>query len=125
MSENSTDRFGFVSDDVKEYISLRITSLKLAAVENLSSLLSSAFGIMIFVVCITFSLMLLTIALTLLIGYLIGNIATAFAIMGGVFLIISIIAYLLRDRLITDSLVARLSKMFFTTRKNESDDETR
>lgn len=124
MSEPCTDHFGFVSDDVKEYVALRIKAFKLASVEHLSSFTSSAFGILIFVLCITISLLLLTIGLTLWIGFLLGNTALAFAIMGGFFGVISILAYALRNKLINNALVKCFSKMFFTDRKSD-DNATR
>ncbi|MBP3425489.1 MAG: phage holin family protein [Rikenellaceae bacterium] len=114
---------GLVSEDVKEYISLRIQSLKLTAVENLSTFVSGAFGVLVFALCLMVALLLLTFGFTLWLGEMLGSHALAFAIVGGVFLVVSLVAYLLRDRLIADSMVRHFSRMFFTTRQNAEDDE--
>lgn len=120
---NTPNNTGLVSEDVKEYISLRIQALKLAAVENLSTFVSSAFGVLVFVLCLVVALMLLTVGFTLWLGVLLGSDALAFAIVGGFFGVVSLVAFLLRDRLIADAMVRTFSRMFFTTRQNAEDDE--
>ena len=121
--QKNTGPLGFVSEDVKEYISLRIKSLKLNAVENLSTFVSSAFGVLVFVLCLMVALLLLTFGFTLWLGELLGNQALAFAIVGAFFLVVSAVAFALRDRLIANSMVRTFSKMFFSTRQTSEDDE--
>ena len=60
-------------------------------------------------------------ALTVLIARATGSVLWALVIVGGAFLIISLIAFLLRDRLIVNSMVRMFSRMFFE--KNDDDDE--
>lgn len=121
--QKNTGPTGLISEDVKEYISLRIQSLKLTAVENLSTFVSSAFGVLVFALCLMVALLLLTFGFTLWLGEMLDNHALAFAIMGGLFLVVSLVAFLLRDRLITNAMVGFFSRMFFSTRQNAEDDE--
>ena len=69
------------------------------------------------------ALLLLTFGFTLWLGELLGNHALAFAIVGAFFLVVSAVAFALRDRLIANTMVRQFSKMFFSTRQSSEDDE--
>jgi hypothetical protein len=123
MSKNQNKQTSLISDEVKEYVSLRIQSLKLTAVENLSSFTSKSFGVFVFVLLLTIAVVLLTFGFTLWLGDLLESHALAFAIVGGVYLVASLVVFALRDRLIANSMVRMFSKMFFSNHKNAADDE--
>jgi hypothetical protein len=97
--------------------------LKLTAVENLSSFTSKSFGVFVFVLLLTIAVVLLTFGFTLWLGDLLESHALAFAIVGGVYLVASLVVFALRDRLIANSMVRMFSKMFFSNHKNAADDE--
>ena len=123
MSKNQNKQTSLISDEVKEYVSLRIQSLKLTAVENLSSFTSKSFGVFVFVLLLTIAVVLLTFGFTLWLGDLLESHALAFAVVGGVYLVASLVVFALRDRLIANSMVRMFSKMFFSNHKNAADDE--
>ncbi len=123
MSKNQDKQTTLISDEVKEYVSLRIQSLKLTAVENLSSFTSESFGVFVFVLLLSIAVVLLTFGFTLWLGDLLESHALAFAIVGGVYLVASLVVFALRDRLIANSMVRMFSKMFFSNHKNAADDE--
>ncbi|MBE6209386.1 MAG: hypothetical protein E7128_04010 [Rikenellaceae bacterium] len=123
MSKNQDKQTSLISDEVKEYVSLRIQSLKLTAVENLSSFTSKSFGVFVFVLLLSIAVVLLTFGFTLWLGDLLESHALAFAIVGGVYLVASLVVFALRDRLIANSMVRMFSKMFFSNHKNAADDE--
>ena len=110
-----------IAEELISYVNLRIDSFKLSLVENLSILLSGGFGIFIFIIFLSVALMCFIAALTVLLAELIGSVLWALLIVGGVFLIISVIAFMLRDKLIVNSMVRMFSRMFFE--KNDDDDE--
>lgn len=110
-----------IAEELISYVNLRIDSFKLSLVENLSILLSGGFGIFIFIIFLSVALMCFIAALTVLLAELIGSVLWALLIVGGVFLIISVIAFVLRDKLIVNSMVRMFSRMFFE--KNDDDDE--
>lgn len=113
------DQLGDIRDDSVRYVSLKWASLRLAAVENISTLLSKAFGYMIFIFLMFFALIFLMIALALWLGEILGHPSLGFLISGGAFLLGGIVVFFLRDRLIINKLVRLFSDMFFT-----SDDDT-
>jgi len=123
MSKNQDKQTSLISDEVKEYVSLRMQSLKLTAVENLSSFTSKSFGVFVFVLLLSIAVVLLTFGFTLWLGDLLESHALAFAIVGGVYLVASLVVFALRDRLIANSMVRMFSKMFFSNHKNAADDE--
>ena len=109
-----------ISDDVKEYISLRIKRLKLTAVENLSTFTSSVF---VFLLVLFISLLLLSFGAAFWLGDVLGSMALAFAIVGGAVGVVAVVMYALRNRLIADSMVRKFSQMFFSTNLNSDQDE--
>ena len=116
-----------IAEELISYVNLRIDSFKLSLVENLSVLLSGGFGIFIFIIFLSVALMCFIAALTVLLAELIGSVLWALLIVGGVFLIISVIAFVLRDKLIVNSMVRMFSRMFFEKNddeKNEAIDST-
>lgn len=121
--ENKTQSNTLISDEVKEYISLQVQSLKLAAVDNLSTFIGKSFGVLLVTLLLTISLMLLTFGFSYWLGDVIGNTPLAFAVTGLLVMIIALIIFALRGRLITNSLVRLFSQMFFANRKNSIDQD--
>ena len=119
MNRN-TDRAS-IAEELVSYVNMRIDSFKLSLVENLSVLLSGTFGILIFVLFLSVALMCFIAALTVLLAEAVGSLLWALLIVGGAFLIISVIAFVLRDKLIADRMVKMFSRMFFE--KSDDDDE--
>lgn len=123
MSTNKNTETSLLSDEVKEYVSLRIQSLKLTTVENLSSFTSRSFGVLVFVLLLSIALVLLTIGFAFWLGEVLESLPLSFAIVGAVYLVVSLVVFALRDRLIADSMVRMFSRMFFSNHKNAADDE--
>jgi VIT1/CCC1 family predicted Fe2+/Mn2+ transporter len=121
--DKNTNSNTLISDEVKEYVSLRVQSLKLAAVDNLSTFISKSFGVLLFTLLLTISLLLLTIGLSLWLGEVLQSTPLAFAITGGVTMVAALIIFALRGRLITNSLVRLFSQMFFANRKSSIDQD--
>jgi hypothetical protein len=65
-------------------------------------------AIMLLIVTIFFS-----IALALGIGYALDNMAYGFLIVGGIYLIVSLLVYYGQDKLVEGPILSRFSKMFF------------
>ncbi len=121
--DKNTNSNTLISDEVKEYVSLRVQSLKLAAVDNLSTFISKSFGVLLFTLLLTISLLLLTIGLSLWLGEVIQSTPLAFAITGGIMMVAALIIFAMRGRLITNSLVRLFSQMFFANRKSSIDQD--
>ncbi len=108
-----------MTEELISYVNMRIDSMKLSLVENLSVLLSGGFGILIFLIFLSIAMLCFIAALTVWLSELIGSTLFALLIVGGAFLIISIIAFLLRKKLIVNRMVGMFSRMFF----EKSDDD--
>lgn len=112
-TQEKPNRVDRISDEVSEYIKLRIAAFKLAFVENLSVLLSDAIGLMLLFVTGALGLMALTGALTYWLSEVIGSVAGALVIVGVFFILAGLILFWIRHTLIGDRLVKKLSRMFF------------
>ena len=63
------------------------------------------------------------VALTWVIGMLIGSMLGAILLMGGLFVVLAAIVYAVRRRLIVDQMARMFGKMVYDMRKKHSDDE--
>ena len=112
-----------LASDLTEYINLRFKALKLSAVEHLATLLSSGFGVLLFLLLISMTLFFFAVAFILWLGSAIGSYVWALVIVGAFFLLLSIVAFVLRDRVIVNALVRRFCQMFFGSDRFQHDDE--
>lgn len=108
------DNDGIVAH-IKEWVELRITSAKLAAIEGISTVLGNILGAVIALILGSFGLIFLVWVFTHQLGKWIGSEAWAIVIMGGVLLLLAAIAWLCRLRLFGGMMVEMLSKLFFKT----------
>lgn len=109
-------------EQVTEFLQLQLAATKLTAIELLSLTLSSGFGVLLAIGAAMLALMFFLGAITLLIAQAIGSLEWAMIIAAIVFAIVGIVAYRLREHMITDTLVRRFAQMFFAT-DNEQDND--
>ncbi len=110
--------------ELKNYVDLRFRKLKLTVVEQLSLFFGKAVAMAVFVVLLMLTALALTGAFVAAMYELVGSLALAFVIVGGFFLLVAVVVYLLRNRLFTGGMVRTFCRMFFPERpENEEDDE--
>lgn len=109
--------------DIKYYVDLRIKRVKLHAVEQLSLLCGKAMAIIAFALVLLLAILILTGALIVAVAGWIGSFLWALLIVGGFYLLVSIVFYLIRDRLFRDSMVKTFSKMFFGNESNDGEED--
>ena len=109
-------------EQVTEFLQLQLAATKLTAIELLSLTLSYGFGVLLAIGAAMLALMFFLGAITLLIAQAIGSLEWAMIIAAIVFAIVGIVAYRLREHMITDTLVRRFAQMFFAT-DNEQDND--
>lgn len=117
--------FGKISDDVKEYVSLKVADLKLGLVENFSSFVGKTLALILTIFLISASFTFFGAAAVIWIGGMIGSYAWAAVIMGGFFVLLGVIVYLCRNGVVS-LVVPMFSKMFFPEPKQRrlyDDDE--
>lgn len=113
------DQLEDLRDDGVRYAKLRWAQLRLHIVENSSTLLSKAFGYLIFLVLIFIGLTFLMVALALWIGEMLGHLSLGFLISGGAFLIGGLVVFFIRDRLVVNTLVRYFIDMFFPEKPDD------
>lgn len=111
VNDSSMGRVEQSFRDLKEYAALRVESFRLSLIENLATLFNSLFGIFVLSVLIGIAIIFFAIALTWLLGIALGSVLLAIVLMGCLFLLLAIIIYLVRGKLIINQSVRLLSRM--------------
>ena len=109
-------------EQLTEFLQLQLAATKLTAIELLSMTLSYGFGVLLALGAAMLALMFFLGAITLLIAQAIGSLEWAMIIAAIVFAIVGIVAYCLREQIITDTLVRRFVQMFFATDNEQNND---
>ena len=108
MENNDRGRIGQATRDVKDYAALYADRLRLGLIENLSTFFNALFGVVVLIVLLWIAAMFFAVALTWVIGMLIGSMLGAILLMGGLFVVLAAIVYAVRRRLIVD----QMARMF-------------
>lgn len=111
VNDSSMGRVGQSFRDLKEYAALRVESFRLSLIENLATLFNSLFGIFVLSVLIGIAIIFFAITLTWLLGIALGSVLLAIVLMGCLFLLLAVIVYLVRGKLIINQSVRLLSRM--------------
>ena len=105
--------------DVVEYAKLRMDSVKLSLVDHLSTLSSIVFGVILCVILAGTALLFLAAAALWGLATLIGSFTWAALIIAFLLLAAAAIVFILRDKLIVNTMVRTFVKVFFEkTHKN-------
>lgn len=123
MENDDRGRIGQATRDVKDYAALYADRLRLGLIENLSTFFNALFGVVVLIVLLWIAAMFFAVALTWVIGMLIGSMLGAILLMGGLFVVLAAIVYAVRRRLIVDQMARMFGKMVYDMRKKHSDDE--
>ena len=120
MENNDRGRIGQATRDVKDYAALYADRLRLGLIENLSTFFNALFGVVVLIVLLWIAAMFFAVALTWVIGMLIGSMLGAILLMGGLFVVLAAIVYAVRRRLIVDQMARMFGKMVYDMRKKRS-----
>ena len=121
VNDSSMGRVGQSVRDIKEYAALRVEGFRLSLIENLATLFNSLFWHLC-LKCTGWNChYLFAIALTWLLGLVLGSVLLAVILMGGLFLLLALIVYLLRKKLIINPSVRLLSAMVDNMSQKHSD----
>lgn len=122
-AKNSTGPLGKTMRDLGDYVSLNADKVRLWTIENLAVCFNTLFGILLLVVLLGIAVLFFAVAVTWILGILLGSYLVAILLMGGVFVVCSLIVYLLRKRLIVDSAVRMLCRMTDDMNRKNGNDE--
>jgi len=124
MKENNVPaRIEQVMQDVCSYINLKYAALKLSWVEALSGFFSNIIAILIFGLFAMLGLMLFTVALLVWLSEVFESMILAAVILGGFYMVVAVVVLLLRNRIMTDTMVRIFSRMFFNRRWESHEEE--
>lgn len=98
---------------MREYINTRIESVKLTAAEKSSALIGNAAAAIFALVVFSFFMIFGGVALSLLLGEWIGKSWAGFLIVAGLFLLISLVLWYGRERLIRIPVVNAIIRQLF------------
>lgn len=108
-----------LTDSVKEYVNTRIASVKLSVAEKSSALVANLVAGMLVAAVFLFFLIFAGIALALVLGEWTGKMWAGFLIVAGIYLLIGIIVWIAREKIIRLPVMNALIKQFFSTDDEE------
>lgn len=110
--ENKTTNVEDLFYKVKDYADTRIDLFKLKAISKVSGILSSIISGVVLVLLLLMVLICITIGLSLLIGSALGHAWLGFLIMAGVYVIIGLIIFMSRSKLLKTPISNKFIKSF-------------
>ena len=123
MEENKEKELEDIFLDAKEYIDTRIEYTKLSAVEKgskiFADLITSGAVIVSFILAFLFA----SFTLALFLSDVLGSYARGFGCVAGIYLLLSIIVYLTKDKYIEKLLVNMFIKRYFDKVADKDDDD--
>lgn len=123
MEENKEKDLEDIFLDAKEYIDTRIEYTKLSAVEKgskiFADLITSGAVIVSFILAFLFA----SFTLALFLSDILGSYARGFGCVAGIYLLLSIIVYLTKDKYIEKLLVNMFIKRYFDKVADKDDDD--
>lgn len=99
--------------DVKDYVDLKVDELKLQATKGLSVALGRLTATLLLVSLLVVVLALLSVVMIQWLGVLTGSLALSSSIVCAVFLLVFVVLFLMRKRLIRDTFVKMFVQIFF------------
>ncbi|MFA7033994.1 MAG: phage holin family protein [Bacteroidales bacterium] len=109
-----------IGDSAKEYVNIKIDEFKLKTTKQLSSAVNIIFAWILIAFVAIFTLSFLAVALGLWVGELLSSQVYGFLIVGGVFLLVTIVLIICRKKLFINAMVRTFVKILF---KNDEDEE--
>ena len=108
--ENRQGTFEELFYKLKEYAEIRLKLFKLKSINKVSNFLSTLIAIILLLVLFFLVIFCVTIGIALLLGAWLGHNYYGFFIMGGLYIIIGLILYSLKDKLLKSSISDKLIK---------------
>ena len=108
--ENKPTNLEELFEKFREYADTRINLFKLKGVQKISGFMSSLIASVVLVILLCTVLLCITIGLALLIGELLGHTYLGFFIVGAFYLIIGLVFYSMRGKLIKTPISNKLIK---------------
>jgi hypothetical protein len=118
MDKETKSSFEELIGSLKEYFTIQKKILKLEAAEKAGEIFSEAISVLIVFAIFLIAFAFASFALAYALSEYIGRAYSGFAIVGALYIIIAILAYVNKDRLLKTPIMNRLIKSFF---RNDTD----
>jgi hypothetical protein len=107
------------SDNVKEYLRMRYDLLRLELLEKLSLIVSLILVIVVGSFFLLSALLYLSMALIFTLREAWGSLVPGFLLMSGVFLVITVLFFVMKDRWFVNPLIKQISSILFKDNNKE------
>lgn len=112
MSEEP-NQINRLTNEAVDYVDMRIDAAKLTIIENLTVVFNNLLGIFLFILFISLALLMFAGAGVYFLSLWFDSVGLAFLCVGGLFMILSFVLYLLKDKLFNNQLVNMFTSIFF------------
>ncbi len=123
MANEEPGRVEKITQDLAAYVNMRVDAAKLSLIEALATIFGSGLVILISIILGSIALVLMTAACALWLGELMGSLVGALLVMGGAYLLLAVLVYALRNKLLINGMVGFLSRLLFRPKEKIEDDE--
>ncbi|MEE1946548.1 phage holin family protein [Pedobacter sp. KR3-3] len=123
MEENKEKGLEDIFLDAKEYIDTRIEYTRLSAVEKGSKIFADLITSGAVIICFVLAFLFASFTLALYLSTVLGSYAAGFGCVAGIYLFLSIIVYLTKDKYIEKHLINMFIKKYFDKVADKDDDE--
>lgn len=123
MEENKEKGIEDIFLDAKEYVEMRIEHTKLSAVEKGAKIFADLITNGAVITCFVLAFLFASFTLALYLSTVLGSYAAGFGCVAGIYLFLSIIVYLTKDKYIERLLVNMFIKKYFDKVADKDDDE--
>lgn len=123
MEENKEKDLEEIFSDAREYIDTRIEYTKLSAVEKGSKIFADLITSGAVVVSFILAFLFASFTLALYLSEVLGSYARGFGCVAGIYLLLSVIVYLTKDKYIEKILVNLFIKRYFDKVADKDDDD--
>lgn len=123
MEENKEKGLEDIFLDAKAYIDTRIEYTRLSAVEKGSKIFADLITSAAVIICFVLAFLFASFTLALYLSAVFGSYAAGFGCVAGIYLFLSIIVYLTKDKYIEKHLINMFIKKYFDKVADKDDDE--
>ncbi|MCQ2286791.1 MAG: phage holin family protein [Bacteroidales bacterium] len=121
--EKSDDKYKSLVKDAKEYIELQSDLIRLNLVEKLSQIISYFAVILIVVVLAMAAFVYCSVAFVIWMKSFLGSYLYGFLILGGFFILLTLILLACRKKLFINPIIKKLSSILFSDSKDEDNEQ--
>ena len=123
MEENKEKNIEDIFQDAKDYIDTRIEHIKLTAVEKVSKIIADLITNAAVIITFVLAFLFASFTLALYLSDVFGSYSAGFGCVAGIYLLISIIVFLTKDKYIEKLLVNLFIRKYFDKVADKDDDD--